>query len=339
MLVRAAVRPALAEVVAHAAEVSRPPLVLVALSGGADSLALAAAVAAEAPAAGVRAGAVVIDHDLQQGSATVATRAAEQARALGLDPVEVRRVEVSAQPASVTGGMEAAARSARYAAFEAAASELGAAGLLTAHTRDDQAEQVLLALARGSGTRSLAGIPVRRSLDGGLLMLRPLLQEGVGVTRDLTEASCAELGLEPWRDPHNTDLSFARVRARHRVMPLLEAELGPGVAAALARSADQAREDAVALDELADEWLRGILDHETREAEAKLPAEALAALPAALRNRVIRRLAMQRFGSHLSREHTLAIASLVTNWRGQGPIHVPRINVSRADGSVVFRAR
>ncbi len=314
------------------------PLVLVALSGGADSLALAAAVAAEASAAGVRAGAVVVDHNLQAGSAEVAARAAEQARGLGLAPVLVRRVTVPVD----AGGPEAAARLARYEALAEAAAELGARAILTAHTRDDQAEQVLLALARGSGTRSIAGIPPTRLITQGILVLRPLLDEQAGVTREVTEASCAELGLEPWHDPHNLDRSFARVRVRADVLPLLEEQLGHGFAAALARSADLAREDADALDAIAEQHFATIVRHSRESVEDRqvlMPVAALQALPPALRGRVIRLVADREFGSQLTREHTLAIASLVTAWKGQGPIHAPRIIVRREAGNIVVSAR
>lgn len=363
MRVRSAVRSVLSSVGAssgsdtvsgeasNASDERRRPLVLVALSGGADSLALAAALAAEAPAAGVRAGAVIVDHGLQEGSAAVAARAAEQATGLGLSPVLVRLVAVSSGRASVTGGTEAAARAARYDGLAAAAAESGAGLLLTAHTRDDQAEQVLLALARGSGTRSLSGIRPERALRPGILIARPLLDERFGVTREVTEAACSELDLEPWRDPHNADRSFARVRVRLDALPRLERELGPGFAAALARSADLAREDADALDELAEAHLEALVRYEggiefenggengDEDRRAVVDASALRALPAALRGRVIRLLADRDFGSHLTREHTLAIASLVTTWKGQGSIHAPRMTVTRERAELVFRAR
>lgn len=331
----------------------RTPLVLVALSGGADSLALAAAAAAEASAAGVRAGAVVVDHGLQEGSAGVAARAAGQARGLGLEPVLVRRVDVPAG----AGGPEAEARLARYEALLAAAAEFGARAVLTAHTRDDQAEQVLLALARGSGTRSIAGIPPVRLIAPGILVIRPLLDEQAGVTREVTETSCAELGLEPWRDPHNLDRSYARVRVRTDALPLLEQQLGHGFAAALARSADLAREDADALDALAEQHYAAIVrvtnpgDGDdgsgfggdgfdgSEDRQTILPVAALLALPAALRGRVIRLAADREFDSQLTREHTLAIASLVTAWKGQGPIHAPRIIVRREGADIVIVAR
>src|SRR5690625_2827191 len=115
-------------------------LILVALSGGPDSLALAAATAFEAPKANLRAGAVIVDHGLQAGSDEIAEQAAEVARELGLDPVVVHRVEVE----DGQEGPESAARSARYGAFRDAARTTGAARIYLGHTRDDQAEQVLL---------------------------------------------------------------------------------------------------------------------------------------------------------------------------------------------------
>ncbi|HTN59324.1 MAG TPA: tRNA lysidine(34) synthetase TilS, partial [Protaetiibacter sp.] len=205
------------------------PLVLVALSGGADSLALAAATAFEAPRAGIRAGAIVVDHGLQEGSDAVAARAAEQARTLGLEPVLVTRVEVG-----TAGGPEAAAREARYAAILEAVSDTGASAALLAHTLDDQAETVLLGLARGSGGASLMGMEA----EAGVLR-RPLL----GIRRATTRQACLDEGLEPWDDPHNLDPAFARVRVRLHVLPLLESELGPGVAEALARTAELLRQD------------------------------------------------------------------------------------------------
>lgn len=297
------------------------PLVLVALSGGADSLALAAALAFEAPRREWRAGAVIVDHGLQPDSASVAARAAEHAASLGLSPVIVQRVDVAA----TADGPEAAARTARYGALERAAQDLGADIVVTGHTRDDQAEQVLLGIARGSGSRSLAGIPPSRGV-----FRRPLL----GISRQETEAACEAQSLTPWRDPHNVDPSYTRVRVRDRILPLLESELGPGIAAALARTAEQMREDAHAFDTMIDEQIEEIVDH--AEAGIAISVAALQANPAALRHRLIRKVAEAEFGSELSREHTLAISALVTDWRGQGPIYVPGIRASRSKGRIVL---
>jgi tRNA(Ile)-lysidine synthase len=302
---------------------TRSGLVLVALSGGPDSLALATAVAFEAPRAGLRAGAVIVDHGLQQGSADVAARAAEQAAGLGLAPVEVVRVEVGAE-----GGPEAAARTARYAALEATASRLAAVTVLLAHTLDDQAETVLLGLARGSGAASLQGMPGVRGL-----FRRPLL----GIRGATTVQACVDAGLEPWTDPQNADPAYARVRVRHSVLPVLERELGPGVADALARTADQLREDAEALDTFAEELAEDLAEHS--EAGISLDVPALAANPAALRQRLIRLAVAAEFGVALSRAQTLEVARLVTDWHGQDGVDLPGVRATRRDGRLHFEAR
>ncbi len=298
-------------------------LLLVALSGGADSLALAAATAFEAPRAGLRAGAVIVDHGLQAGSDAVAERAAAQARGLGLSPVLVVAVSIT----DADGGPEAAARAARYGAFEHAMAETGARGILLAHTLDDQAETVLLGLARGSGPTSMQGM----AAEAGPYM-RPLLQ----IRRAETVQFCTDSALEPWNDPHNRDNAYARVRVRHTVLPVLEAELGPGIAEALARTADQLREDSEALDEMVLEFIEEIC--EPAEAGIAVSVAALAANPAALRQRVIRFVVQSEFGVMLERVHTLAIARLVTDWHGQKALNVPGIRVERVAGLIVFTA-
>ncbi|KQW08212.1 tRNA(Ile)-lysidine synthetase [Leifsonia sp. Root4] len=299
------------------------PLVLVGLSGGADSLAMAAATAFEAPRAGARAGAVIVDHGLQAGSDAVAERAAEQARGLGLDPVLVMRVDVDGG----AGGPEAAARAARYDAFERALGETGAVGILLAHTLDDQAETVLLGLARGSGPTSMHGMAPRSGR-----YLRPLL----GIRRGDTVQFCADSGIEPWHDPHNADPAYARVRVRQSVLPVLETELGPGVAEALARTAEQLREDSAALDEMVLEFIEEIC--EPAEAGIAVSVAALAANPAALRQRVIRFVVQSEFGVSLDRAHTLSVARLVTDWHGQKALNLPGIRVERNAGLLVFTA-
>lgn len=251
----------------------------------------------------------------------MAERAAAQARELGLDPVVVVSVAVD----GLHAGPEAAARDARYRALNEVKIDSGASLILTAHTRDDQAEQVLLGIARGSGSRSLAGIPPQRGA-----IARPFL----GVSRSDTEAACEAQSLEPWHDPHNNENCYARVRVRRRVLPVLEAELGPGIAVALARTAEQAREDAAAFDGMVAEQIEDLV--ERSEAGIALSVAVLSANPAALRHRLIRRVAEAEFGSELSREHTLAIAALVMDWRGQGPIYVPGIRVTRSEGQLIF---
>jgi tRNA(Ile)-lysidine synthase len=293
---------------------------LVALSGGPDSLALAAATAFEASRAGIPAGAVIIDHRLQNGSADVAARAAQQARDLGLDPVIVRSVEVG-----TVGGPEAAARDARYAALAEALAEVGAERVLLGHTLDDQAETVLLGLARGSGGGSLKGM----SFSQGIFV-RPLLD----IRRATTVQFCRDSGLEPWLDPHNDDERFSRVRVRDTVLPVLERELGPGIAEALARTAAHLREDTEALDHFAEEIVEELAEH--AEAGISLPVRALAANPAALRQRIIRLAAVAEFGVSLSRAQTIEVARLVTDWHGQGALDLPGIKVERQGGLLIF---
>ena len=291
-------------------------LVLVACSGGADSLALAASVAFEAPRTRLSAGAVIVDHGLQEGSSAVAGRAADQCRRLGLDPVEI----VTVQVASSGSGPEAGARHARYRALEDLAERVGAVAVLLGHTRDDQAEQVLLGLARGSGARSLSGMPARRGR-----YVRPLLS----VARETTAAACEAAGLTAWVDPHNSDPAYGRVRAR-ALLPILEAELGQGTVAALARSADLLRDDADALDDLA-------VDAREDLGQGPIEASMLLTLPRAIRTRVWRLLALEAGcpPGALSFIHVDALDTLVTSWRGQGPIDLPgRAQGSRSGGRV-----
>jgi tRNA(Ile)-lysidine synthase len=317
--VRLAVRRALQPRASRAA-------VVVALSGGADSLALTAATAFEAPKLDLRVLAVVIDHGLQDGSAEIAAAAAAAARRLGVEAA-VARVMIDGD-----GGIEAAARDARYAALADAARQAGAAAVLTGHTLDDQAETVLLGLARGSGAASLQGMAAASDLGGGVALLRPLL----GVRRETTRAACTAEGLEPWDDPHNADERFARVRVRRTVLPVLEAAIGPGVAEALARTAEQLREDAEAFAEMIDETIEDIVEH--AEAGISVSAAALAANPAALRNRIIRYVVAAEFGASLTRVQTLEVARLATDWAGQGPIDLPGCRARREAGRIVFSA-
>ncbi len=276
-------------------------LVLTACSGGADSLALAAALAFEAPKAGLRGGAVTIDHRLQPGSGEVAAQVTAQLAGLGLDPVLNVAVTVDESAGEQSAGPEAAARHARYAALNQAAEKTGAAAILLGHTLDDQAETVLLGLGRGSGARSLAGMAARSGR-----YLRPLL----AVRHQQTEAACAALGLAAWADPQNEDPRFTRVAVRLQLMPVLAQVLGPGTAEALARTAALLRADADALDELAAVEADRLTDLATAE---------LAALPAAIRLRVLRRAALAAGcpPSALSHRHVQSLDELVSCWRGQ----------------------
>lgn len=302
------------------AEIPRGDLVLVACSGGADSLALAAALAFTAPRTGHRAGGVTVDHGLQAGSAARAAEVVRILRALGLDPVEAVSVTVGA-----AGGPEAAARTARYAALDEAAARQGAAAVLLGHTRDDQAETVLLGLARGSGARSVAGMPAASGR-----YRRPFL----GLDRNTTRDACAATGLRPWDDPHNADPSYARARVRHDALPALERAIGPGVAAALARTAGQLRDDADALDL----WAGRAAEQATTPGGA-LDVGVLAGLPRAVRARVLHRAAVAA-GSPagtLAAVHVTELDALVSSWHGQEHVDLPGgVRAVRRCGTLLF---
>jgi tRNA(Ile)-lysidine synthase len=307
--VRSAVRPGLAATTGP---------VLVACSGGADSLALAAALAFEAPRSGRRVGAVTVDHGLQPGSAERARRTADLLRSLRLDPVLAVAVEVG-----TAGGPEGAARDARTAALRAAATDHGATVAL-GHTLDDQAETVLLGLARGSGPRSVAGMVEHRPP-----FWRPLL----GLRREVTRAACAVQELPVWDDPWNSDPAYTRVRLRQEVLPLLEDVLGGGAAPALARTAALLREDLDALDALAAGELAALLGP-----DGGLPAGPLAELPAALRRRVLRGWLRGAGVPDLQAVHLAAVDALLTRWRGQGQADLPGgAGVVRASGRLTVQ--
>lgn len=269
----------------------------VALSGGPDSLALTAVAAQLRPTA-----ALIVDHGLQPGSAAVAETARKQALALGCVDAQVLCVQVGA-PFGAQGGLEAAARAARYAALDTHRD----GPVLLGHTLDDQAETVLLGLGRGSGGRSLAGM---RPHDPP--WCRPLL----GVRRGLTRAACRELGLTAWQDPHNTDRRFTRTRLRLEVLPLLEDVLGGGVAEALARTATALREDSELMDALAGQAMPEV------RTGPDLNARALAGLPGPVRRRVIRGWLLDGGATGLSDKQIRGIDTLVVAWRGQGGVAV-----------------
>ncbi|RDV10337.1 tRNA lysidine(34) synthetase TilS [Arthrobacter sp. RT-1] len=306
-----------------------PHHVLVACSGGPDSLALAA-VAAYFARRGhvdghpVTVGAVVVDHQLQEGSGQVAAHTAEVLQNLGLAPVEIRAVTVAG-----TGmGPEAAARDARHEALEAAAAGQGAEAILLGHTLDDQAEQVLLGLARGSGTRSLAGMRPARGI-----LLRPFL----GLRRADTEEICEVEELDPWHDPTNTDPSFARSRTRTEVLPHLEEKLGPGVAESLARTASILQLDADYLEDVAEATFASLA--ERNGPEVSLPEEALRSLAPAIRFRVIAKAAADVGGQQPSYKRLLAAEALLRRQGSAGPVELPggvsayRLSLAQLDAS------
>ena len=295
--------------------------VLVAVSGGADSLALAYAVLKEAQPLAINVVAVTVDHQLQDISAQQAERVQAQLKEMGYDKILVEKVVVDSK-----SGIEAGARDARYQALTSCAEKIAAKKIYLGHTRDDQAETVLLGLARGSGTRSLSGMAYEHGL-----YVRPFLQH----TRAETEQACKDLNLEFWMDPHNKNSAFSRVRVRHEILPLMEEKLGPGISAALARSANLLRDDADALDDLA-------AQESARFNLADIDCELLALLPRAIRTRIIRR-AIYACGAPegaITADHVAAVEALVTAWHGQGVLSLPGgVKVERISGRLSLLAQ
>lgn len=301
--------------------------VLVACSGGPDSLALAGAVAWVGERQGIDVAAVVVDHGLQAGSADVARDAAAACRALGVGQAVVVEVEVGRD-----GGPEAAARDARYQALERAAHERQAVAVLLGHTRDDQAETVLLRLARGSGARSLSGMQPRRGL-----FRRPLLDLPRAAVRGCALELLEPLGLAPWIDPHNDDPRFARARVR-AALAELETTLGPGAVLGLARSAELLGDDADALDAWADGAFERLVSVGPTVVDAD--CDGLAELPRGVRTRVVRRMCIVAGcpSDQVGIEQIRAVDALVSDWRGQGAVSLPAgVVADRAYGRLCLR--
>lgn len=295
--------------------------ILVACSGGPDSLALAAAAIFEGKRSGVLVGAVIVEHGLQPATKRVAEETMHTLTDLGANPAIVSPVVVGK-----AGGPEAAARAARYEAIDEVAAALDAKYVMLGHTLNDQAETVLLGLARGSGNRSLNGMA---ELNGRYL--RPLLS----IKRETTLAFCEDSKLTPWLDPQNNDDKFLRVRVRHKVMPVLEAELGPGVAEALSRTAEQLREDELALAELAEHYFNDIVA--VRATALEIDLHEFAALPLAIRHRVVALALRLMKAPEFASVHIRAIDELVDDWHGQKPLSLPGVRVERTARHIVLK--
>jgi tRNA(Ile)-lysidine synthase len=300
--IRSAVRPFLVELEAGDS-------FLVAVSGGADSLALAAALIIESKELALNPIAITIDHQLQENSDQQAERVSEQLKELGYGQVIIKKVLVTLE-----SGLESGARDARFAALMETVEETNAVKVFLGHTHDDQAETVLLGLARGSGARSLSGMAITNGI-----YVRPLLS----ITRDETEAACVKWNLNFWNDPHNLNTEFTRVKVRREVIPYLEEHLDPGISRALVRSASLLRDDANALDQWA-----------IRES-GDLECDRLAALPKAVRTRIIRMAALAAGATpgQLSFEQVGAIDALICAWKGQGAVSLAGgVKVERISG-------
>ena len=323
------------------------PLVLVACSGGRDSMALAAVSHIVCTSMGVRCGAVIVDHGLQAGSEQVASEAADRCHALGLGPVIMRNATVQARGE----GLEAAARQARYDELCAAAHESGAIAVLLAHTMDDQAETVLIGLLRSRGVDALAGMP-QVFTRSGATFARPLLT----LTRAETTGICEDLGVEYWDDPTNGDAVDGelpndyplRSRVRHDLLPAIERFAGFNVTRHFAESAQLARMDKEYLDQRSDEVMGEAVTAVDRPASSAavstdtpracaaddtndsghgiglmIGVKRIAREPEAIRLRVIAH-ALSQAGVNASAAQIAAIDRLVVDWHGQGGVSLPR---------------
>ena len=290
--------------------------ILFGCSGGADSMALALALFIESENKNVIP--IVVDHGLQPESAQVTLDTVEKLKKIGYKQIETAKAQVI-----ITDGLEASARRARYQIFNQFIDAYDAKYFLLAHTLNDQAESVLLGLARGSGTRSLSGMAIENNK-----FIRPLLK----ISREITQAACIEGGVEIWEDPHNNDQRFTRVRVRQNVLPVIEEILGPKITEALARSSDLLRDDADALDSFANEFFNHV-------DKLNLEVVDLERLPKAIRTRVLR-LAIYNAGSpigSLTADHIGSVESLVSDWHGQKEVALPgNVKVFRNSGRIIL---
>ncbi|WEV64514.1 tRNA lysidine(34) synthetase TilS [Bifidobacterium sp. ESL0732] len=302
------------------------PTVLVACSGGRDSLALAAVSHTVCGMLGIHCGAVIVDHQLQAGSGKVSQDAAARCESLGLNPVIVRTINVEGSESGRS--TEDAARQARYVAIVETARHIGAAAVLLAHTRDDQAETVLMdVLTRSAGIDALAGMPPDFVRDG-IRFVRPFL----GLTRCQTTTICRELNMAWWDDPTNGDSVPPdqplpqnyplRSRVRHTLMPYLSDFFGGDVPEHLSQAALVAREDKDFLDAAADDLYRQAVGFSSDGAAASIRVKPLAQAHPAIRRRAIAR-ALAELDISFASTHVLSIEALVTDWHGQGALSLP----------------
>jgi tRNA(Ile)-lysidine synthase len=298
--------------------------VLVACSGGPDSMALAAALIFEGPKLGLRVSAVVVDHGLQEASSKVAQSTAAKLEELGVDPVVIETITV----AESGNGPEAAARTARYEALERARKLVSAEVIFLGHNLEDQAETVLLGLTRGSGLRSIAGM---QDFDKNKKLVRPLL----GIKREVLLQSCIDQDIEAWQDPHNIDPKFTRVRIR-QLLDTLESELGPGFASALARTAELASESDDVLLSMANELVAEATVSRSSN-ETKLSIARLTGALTGLRRRALFETAIATGAKTVSRSQVIGIDELITNWHGQNKLVLSGITVERVSQELVFK--
>ena len=292
--------------------------ILVACSGGADSLALAWTSQVVTKRIGLNLIAVIIDHQLIKESSQVAQDAKKKCEDFGVEKVVIKQIEVKDD----NEGLEAAARKARYEAFEELVNEFNAKAVLLAHTQDDQAETMLMRLTRGSGAKSLSAM---KEVSGKYL--RPFLH----IRKQVLVVALEKENISYWQDPANTNYKFLRAKVRHELMPKLIEVLGDSAIDSLDRTSELLKEDNEALESIALE------SYEKLNKELKV--QELEKLPTAIRKRVIKIAALNSgvTPGPFSFEHIEAIDALVTNWRGQGNVDLPGfIQASRVDQTIRF---
>lgn len=283
---------------------SLPPesIPVIALSGGADSMALAKIARMENVSH-----CHIVDHGIQQVTAQVADETAEIVSGWGMT-VEISRVNVGS-----AGGVESAARDARYEALLSNPNHV----VLLAHTRRDQAETVLMGLGRGSGSRSLQGM---KAVSHNGRVLRPFLD----LTRADMEAICEGFGISFWNDPHNESSDYRRVRVRNELLPLMEDVMDGGVEASLVRTAESLQDDNDFLDSMV-------------ESAYTADCTTLFGMHRAMRRRIIREF-LHRNGVDTSRimySHIVSVERLVIAWSGQKYVAVPGHRIYRRNGELI----
>src|SRR5258707_3340936 len=295
--------------------------VVVAVSGGADSVALVLSMNELVDANKLRLKLFVahLDHGLEKDSRADACWVTALASQLGHESL-ARRVNVKALAAGSGDNLEQAARRARYKFLARVAKEKQAVVVLTAHTMDDQAETVVLNLLRGSGMDGLSGMEPARQLGEGseIILARPLLG---WARRTDTENYCRSLAVEFLTDEMNTDEKFTRVRVRRQLLPQMES-FNPKIVEGLARTAELLREDFAALDRAASRLLELAIED---GAGSRLRIDLLALAPTALRRRALRQWIEQGRGDlkRIERVHVLAVESLLFGDRGGRVIELP----------------
>jgi tRNA(Ile)-lysidine synthase len=328
MELRPRLTPAIADVRSAVSEVlenlnlSAGDTILVAVSGGADSVALASAMAFEGSKRKFKVAAAIIDHNLQPRSDLVAANTAEVCETLGINPVLVSSIFITQK----LSGPEAAARSARYLELEKIREQLGAKYIFLGHNLGDQAETVLLGLVRGSGLSAISGM---QQIDENRKLVRPLL----GLTRAELRQSVIDQGLDIWDDPQNADEDFTRVKVR-RILRELETQLAPGISEALVRTASLAQEAA------------GFMNLEAQKLLAAAciapGAYSIAILEQAhvgLRRKALHLIIQKQGAKSPTRFQVLEVDSLITNWHGQKPLSLSGITVGRVNNQLVLRPR